>query len=58
MTQFMFSNFFSENCAVNEIMSKLVEPERPQVVFGVWLHCMLKLFRLYDIIALTVFVGR
>jgi hypothetical protein len=30
-TQFMFSNFFSENRAVDEIMWKnVVEPEKPQ----------------------------
>ena len=30
-THFMFNNFFSENRAVYEIMSKNMEPEGPQM---------------------------
>ena len=42
-THFVFSNFFSENRAVYEIMWKnMVEPDRPQIIwrmrFAYWIN--------------------
>jgi hypothetical protein len=38
-TNFMFKNFFLENCAIYEMMWKnIVEPNRPQMT--IWLMCI------------------
>jgi len=40
-THFVFSNFFSENRAVYEIMWKnMVEPDRPQIIWRMRFACL------------------